>query len=81
MISFRLWVSLAGAGVILVLVSASHIYAYRAGSEAGRRDALSKSVELLRERNSINEKVRGMSPADLCAALGGLPDECASDGL
>ncbi|TWH35895.1 MULTISPECIES: hypothetical protein [unclassified Aminobacter] len=59
-----------------ILLTWSHVSAYRAGAEKERAATLSRSVEALRERTRVDEKISNMDDRGLCAALGGLPDEC-----
>jgi len=79
--SFKLY-ALAAAGVaIFMLLTWSHVSAYRAGAEKERAATLSRSVEALRERTRVDEKISGMDNHQLCVALGGLSDECSGLGL
>ena len=80
MLSFllsRQGAALIGIVAVLVLLTASHRFAYQAGRTAERTAILNRSVEILRERNSTDDEVRNMDDASLCAALGGrwLPDD------
>lgn len=59
----------------------SHNFAYQSGRQKEREALLARSVEILRERNRVDEEVRDMDAAGVCRELGGLPDECASLGL
>lgn len=84
MISFlfsRAGAALIGIVVALGLLTFSHRFAYQAGRQVEREALLTRSVEILRERNRVDEKVKDMDAAALCAALGGMPDECAGFGL
>lgn len=66
------WVKIGGG----VIVGATLAYgpAYLHGKSAGRQEAavasLSKSVEVLRERNVINDEVSASDAADLCRSYG-----------
>lgn len=66
------WVKIGGG----VIVGATLAYgpAYLHGKSAGKQEAavasLSKSVEVLRERNVIDEKVSAFTAADLCRSYG-----------
>jgi len=78
--------SRAGAAMVaiiaaMLLLTFSHRFAYQAGRQVEREALLTRSVEILRERNRVDEQVKDMDAAALCAALGGLPDECAGFGL
>lgn len=72
--SFKLY-ALAAMGAA-ILLTWSHVSAYRAGAEKERAATLSRSVEALRERTRVDEKISNMDDRGLCAALGGLSDEC-----
>ena len=76
-------VGLRLAGIVgATLIAAWAINAaYQAGRTAERTAILNRSVEILRERNHVDDEVRDMDAVGLCAALGGLPDECAGLGL
>lgn len=69
------WLKIAVGGVLLVLATSSA--SYLIGKGAGRQEAavasLSKSVEVLRERNVIDETVSSSTAADMCRSYG-LPD-------
>jgi len=62
-------------GIILGLAY-THVLAYNWGKDAERRDALERSIKLLRDRKETDETIRNMGDADLCAALHGrfMPD-------
>lgn len=77
MIIGRVWAALAGAGIVVALVTGALWYAYQRGAESERLDAMRKSVEVLRERAKNDATIRDMSDRDLCIELGGLPDDCA----
>lgn len=73
-----------GAGAI---IGASIVFvpAYLIGKSDGRASEraaiLTTSIDVLRERNATDDEIRNMDAADLCRALGGLPDECAGIGM
>ncbi|WPZ13276.1 hypothetical protein T8J41_14035 [Nitratireductor rhodophyticola] len=67
-----------GASVIVALI---YFYGHHRGAVSERQAILSRSVEVLRERNETDEEIRDMDAVALCRALGGLPDECAGLGL
>lgn len=71
MIRFRLWASLAGVVAALGLLTFSHVKAYQAGAASERQAALTRSVEVLRERNATDDQIRNMDDAGLYVALGG----------
>ena len=81
MIPFRLWASLAGVVVVLGLLTLSHVKAYRAGAASERQAVLTRSIDVLRERNATDDQIRNMDDAGLCRSLGGMPDECAGLGM
>lgn len=67
------WMVIAVAVIVTVsAVTYSYVAVYRAGGEAVRAETLKKSVETLRERNNIDDKIRNLGDGDLCRALGGL---------
>lgn len=68
----RLWAVMAGVVAVLSLLTFSHRFAYHAGRQVEREALLSRSVEILRERNSVDDEVRNMDDAALCVALGGV---------
>lgn len=77
----RTGAAVVGIVAALGLLTWSHLAAYRAGEDAARAEVLARSVEILRERNATDDEIRNVDDAALCAALGGLPDECAGLGL
>lgn len=79
--TFRLWALLAAVGVAAGFVLGTYAYGYQQGAASERQTILTRSVEVLRERSRADEEVRDMDAARLCAALGGLPDECAGIGM
>lgn len=75
MISFLL--SKAGAAMIGIVAAAilatwAINAAYQAGRTAERTAILNRSVEILRERNRVDDEIRNLDDASLCAALGGV---------
>ena len=69
---------IVGAALALVLaLSASHRWVYDSGRKAERADALSRSIELIRQRSQTNVQINSLDDAGLCAALGGrwVPDQ------
>lgn len=69
---WRLWAALAGLAAVLGLLTFSHVKAYQAGRTTERQAILTRSVEVLRERNATDDQIRSMDDAGLCAALGGV---------
>jgi len=67
-------VGLRLAGIVgVTLVAAWAINAaYQAGRTAERTAILNRSVEILRERNHVDDEVRNLDDASLCDALGGV---------
>ena len=65
------WIRIGlGAAVAGALIG-SHVMAYRAGALSERREALERSIDLLRERNATDETIGNLDDVGLCAALGG----------
>lgn len=69
--------SRAGAAMVaiiaaMLLLTFSHRFAYQSGRQVEREALLTRSVEILRERNRVDEQVKDMDAAALCAALGGV---------
>lgn len=64
-----------GAAVIAIgAVSGVYLYGKSVGRQNAAVEALEKSVEVLRERNEINDEVSSSDAAALCAHYG-LPDD------
>ena len=61
------------------------ILAYAAGNMHGREhersEALTRSVQVLRERSATNDTIQNMSDSDLCISLGGMPDNTTGECL
>ncbi len=68
----RAGMAMAGVVITLGLLTFSHRFAYQAGRQAEREAVLSRSVEILRERNRVDDEVSTMDDPALCAALGGI---------
>lgn len=70
----------AGVAAILIIITGMVTSVYRSGIQAERTAALTKGVELVKERDKLNVQVRSATGADICRRLGGqwLPDtnEC-----
>lgn len=58
--------------IALGLLTFSHRFAYQAGRQVERTELLTRSVEILRERNATDDEIRNMDDAALCRALGGV---------
>ncbi|MER9628391.1 hypothetical protein [Mesorhizobium sp. M0296] len=70
-----LWIAMAVlAG--FALVGGVFLYGRSVEAQAGRVSALEDTVKAYRKRNDVDATVRNMDAADLCAELGGLPDDC-----
>ncbi|MEP9374093.1 hypothetical protein [Mesorhizobium sp. KR1-2] len=67
----REYLALGGAIMAIALLGVSHWQAYRAGAASERSATLSRSVEVLRERNATDDQIRNLDDAGLCRALGG----------
>lgn len=67
---------LGALAVAASLMGLSWLHGHQWGASTERAAILTRSVEVLRQRNATDEKVRNMDDAGLCAALGGsiLPD-------
>lgn len=70
--------AVGGVLAAVALVTGFYAYGHHRGAVSERQAILSRSVEALRERNATDEQIRNMDSRQLCLALGGLPDECAS---
>jgi len=75
----------AASGLILglmlfYLINAAFLRpaAVNEGREMERTAALSKAVELMKQRSKTNAEIRSLSPGALCTGLGGewVQDEC-----
>ena len=62
---------LAGVLALAGFLTFSHVEAYKAGAASERQATLTRSVEVLRERNATDDQIRNMDDAGLCRALGG----------
>ncbi|MCG8272977.1 hypothetical protein MIC97_15880 [Aquamicrobium sp. NLF2-7] len=67
-------------GVLAVaasLMGLSWLHGYQRGAASERTAILMRSVEVLRERNRVDEQARNMDSPELCGALGGkcLPED------
>lgn len=67
----RLWFAIGAMVAAVGFLTWSHTHAYRAGKSAEREAALARSIEILRERNRVDDEVSNLDDAGLCAALGG----------
>ncbi|CAM5545757.1 hypothetical protein ATER59S_04412 [Aquamicrobium terrae] len=63
--------ALAGIVALAGLLTVSHVEAYRWGAATERQATLTRSVEVLRERNATDDQIRNLDDAGLCRALGG----------
>lgn len=72
----RKWL-IAGAVALVVVITAGLVSwrIYSAGYQAREAEALSGSVEVLRERNKVDDDVQGLDDDGLCRDLGGVPDD------
>jgi hypothetical protein len=69
-----LYMKLAAAGVVIPLIFGSYAFVYKKGRKDERQAMLARSVEVLRERNKINDNVEALTDNQLCISLGGLSD-------
>ncbi|MEP9374984.1 hypothetical protein [Mesorhizobium sp. KR1-2] len=67
----RIYLAIGGAVSVVVLLTFTHIQAYRLGAASERSATLNRSVEVLRERNATDDQIRNLDDAGLCRALGG----------
>ena len=63
--------ALLGLLFVVGLLMAAWLDGYRAGAASERQAILTRSVEVLRERNATDDQIRNMDDAGLCRALGG----------
>lgn len=68
----RLYLILGSVLAVAALLSWSHFTAYRAGRNVERAAILTRSVEILRERNATDDEVSAFDDMALCNALGGV---------
>lgn len=61
-----------GGIALATLLVGSHIKAYQAGAASERQATLTRSVEVLRERNATDEEISRFNDLELCNALGGI---------
>ena len=73
MIGLATWLKLGAGAVAGALLAAGPIYLIgkHDGRQAERAQILTRSVEILRERNATDDQIKGMDDAALCRALGG----------
>lgn len=57
--------------VAFMLLSIAWIHGHQRGAAVERTAILTRSVEVLRERNRVDEQARNMDSPELCRALGG----------
>lgn len=77
------WLRTAGivalaVGITAVVVGA---WAYQKGWSDQRTATLTRSVEVLRERNATDDRFQSLSDDDLCISLGGMPDDATGECL
>lgn len=54
------------------LMGLSWIHGYQRGAAAERQAILTRSIDVLRERTKVDDQIRDMDDAGLCAVLGGV---------
>lgn len=64
---------------VVLALGASYTAVYRAGVASERSAALTRSVQVLRERGKTNETVKNMDDAALCRQLGGVWNNAACE--
>lgn len=62
---------LGALAVAASLMGLSWLHGYQRGAATERQAILTRSVEVLRERNRVDEQARNMDSPELCRALGG----------
>lgn len=62
---------LGALAVAASLMGLSWLHGYQRGAASERQAILTRSVEVLRERNRVDEQARNMDSPELCRALGG----------
>lgn len=62
---------LGALAVAASLMGLSWLHGYQQGAASERTAILTRSVEVLRERNRVDEQARNMDSPELCRALGG----------
>ncbi len=67
---------LLGLVFVAGLLAAAWFDGYTSGLKAERQAILTRSIDVLRERTKVDDQIRDMDSAGLCAVLGGsiLPD-------
>lgn len=75
----RAYLALGAALAVIAALTFSHIEAYRMGAASERASALTRSIDLIRDRSKTNAQINRMDDAALCRELGGQwvqPDTC-----
>jgi len=76
----KLIIIISGGIVVIGLLTLGVAQVYKAGQEQARAESLTKAVELVKERDALNAKVKTATPESVCGLLGGrwVPDtnEC-----
>ena len=62
---------LGALAVTASLMGLSWLHGHQRGAASERQAILTRSVEVLRERNRVDEQARNMDSSELCRALGG----------
>ncbi|TDR34653.1 hypothetical protein [Aquamicrobium defluvii] len=62
---------LGALAVAASLMGLSWLHGHQRGAASERQAILTRSVEVLRERNRVDEQARNMDSPELCRALGG----------
>ncbi|WP_332065707.1 hypothetical protein [Bartonella sp. CB189] len=62
--------------ITLIIVVALSSFFY--GRFVQKNKALIQAVSAFQNREKINDEILALSPFNVCLALGGMPDECAS---
>lgn len=75
----RAYLALGVALAVIAALTVSHWQAYRKGAASERTAALTRSIDLIRDRSKTNAQINRMDDAALCRELGGQwvqPDTC-----
>lgn len=62
---------LGALAVAASLMGLSWLHGYQRGAASERAAVLTRSIDVLRERTKVDDQIRDMDSAGLCAALGG----------
>lgn len=72
MIPFKVGMIATSVVAATLLLTWSHLASYNHGRQVERTETLTRSVEILRERNDTDAKVSAFDNIELCHSLGGV---------